>query len=508
MQKLYSQCLEEENIEKAIHTVFSHTGAKTAGADGISKTSNITQERIIKEVKLRLRRYRPVQSRKVQIPKGTGEYRELTIINLFDRIAQQAVYQIIAPILEKEMSKHSYGFRKGIGTKIPVSKMADVLLQAKDIYTVELDFKKCFDNIPLEKAIGAMKEMGIKNFQLLRTIKHLMWTSKEYLGVGLSQGTILGPLLANCYLTKLDKFVGETFEINNRDRNYISNYQRHKDDWIQWNMQRGKKICCKYYRYADDTFIICHNIEEQKYITETISRFISQELDIELNEEKSNFRHNEIHYLGFKLIKNKRSIWIFIDKPKQLRAKLKKFKFKTYEQCHEFMKWLRGILNYFDIVNDMSKMIQQIIERMYYRSNKNLVLRKVDNVYQYGKGTNLVIIDVYTLRKMTRVSYKEYIFGNQWLERREALKQKATRSEYDGTYQYVWALWTKQKGKDAVTGEKLNPTDINIHHVKPRAKGGKNEINNLILVSSKTHYLIHNGKNLDRRYEKYQKHLK
>lgn len=59
MQKLYSQCLEVENIEKAIHTVFSHEGAKTAGADGISKTSNISQERIIKEVKLRLRRYRP-----------------------------------------------------------------------------------------------------------------------------------------------------------------------------------------------------------------------------------------------------------------------------------------------------------------------------------------------------------------------------------------------------------------------------------------------------------------
>ena len=105
----------------------------------------------------------------MQIPKGDGEYRELTIINLFDQIAQQAVYQVIAPILEKEMSKHSYGFRKGIGTKIPVSKMADVLLHAKNICTVELDFKKCFDNIPLEKAIGAMKEMGIKNFRLLRS---------------------------------------------------------------------------------------------------------------------------------------------------------------------------------------------------------------------------------------------------------------------------------------------------------------------------------------------------
>ena len=130
----------------------------------------------------------------MQIPKENGEYRELTIINLFDRIAQQAVCQVISPLLEEQMSKHSYGFRKGIGAKIPVSKLAATLNKSKDIYTIELDFKKCFDNIPLDKAIGCVKEMGIKNFQLLRTIKHLMWTSREYSGVGLSQGTILGPL--------------------------------------------------------------------------------------------------------------------------------------------------------------------------------------------------------------------------------------------------------------------------------------------------------------------------
>ena len=127
--------------------------------DGISKTSNISKERIIKEVKLRLRRYKPVQSRKVQIPKENGEYRELTIINLFDRIAQQAVCQVISPLLEEQMSKHSYGFRKGIGAKIPVSKLAATLNKSKDIYTIELDFKKCFDNIPLDKAIGCVKSL-------------------------------------------------------------------------------------------------------------------------------------------------------------------------------------------------------------------------------------------------------------------------------------------------------------------------------------------------------------
>ena len=259
MQKLYIQCLETANIEKAIRVVFSHEGAKTAGADGISKFSNIYQERIIKEVKLRLRRYKPVQSRKVQIPKNNGEHRELTIINLFDRIAQQAVYQIISSILEGQISAHSYGFRKGIGAKIPIGRLADSLFHTKDIYTVELDFKKCFDNIPLDKAIGSVKEMGIKNFQLLRTIKHLMWTSREYSGVGLSQGTVLGPLLANCYLTKLDNFIEQTFETNKNDTAYTGNHKRHKNEWIQWNIQRGKKICCKYYRYADDTFITCKN---------------------------------------------------------------------------------------------------------------------------------------------------------------------------------------------------------------------------------------------------------
>ena len=224
MQKLYSQCLETENIEKAIRTVFSHEGAKTAGVDGISKISNISQERIIKEVRLRLRRYKPVQSRKVQIPKGDGDFRTLIIINLFDRIAQQAVYQIISPIVEEQMSKHSYGFRKGISAKVPVSKLATVLQRTKDTYTIELDFKKCFDNIPLEKAIGCVKEMGIKNFQLLRTIKHLMWTSREYSGVGLSQGTILGPLLANCYLTKLDNFIEQNFELDKSDNHYKRDY--------------------------------------------------------------------------------------------------------------------------------------------------------------------------------------------------------------------------------------------------------------------------------------------
>ena len=507
MQKLYTKCLETANIEKAIRTVYSHEGAKTAGVDGISKTSNITKERIIKEVKLRLRRYKPVRSRIVQIPKGNGEFRSLTIINLFDRIAQQAVYQIISPILEEQMSKHSYGFRKGIGAKIPVSRLAATLNRNKDIYTVELDLKKCFDNIPLDKAIERLKEMEIKNFQLLRTIKHLMWTSKEYLGVGLSQGTVIGPLLANCYLTKLDRFMEETFTLNTVDKHYSRNYKNHEENWIQWNMERGKKIHCNYYRYADDTFITCHNEAEQKFIASTLGKYIDNELDIEINEAKSHYRHNEIHFLGFKIVKSGHSVWVLIDNFKEYAARLKQFKFNTYAQCQEFMKWFRGVLNYFDIVNNLEDLLRAVADKLYYRS-KHGVLKKVGTKYYYGNGRERVYIDVWAMRKATRTSFKEYLFSSKWINQRELLNSRESNKAIGAAFQYLWSLWTKQKGADAITKKALDPLNMEVHHVIPLSGGGTNELDNLILIAPETHKQLHYGKDLDKRFEKYRKHLK
>ncbi len=89
MLKLYSKCFQENNIKRAIKTVLSHDGSRTSGPDRINRKSKITEDRIIREIKLRLRRYKKVNSRKVKIPKGNGKYRELTIINLFDRMAQR-----------------------------------------------------------------------------------------------------------------------------------------------------------------------------------------------------------------------------------------------------------------------------------------------------------------------------------------------------------------------------------------------------------------------------------
>lgn len=150
----------------------------------------------------------------------------------------------------------------------------------------------------------------------------------------------------------------------------------------RWNLERSKKIHCKYYRYADDTFITCYNEAEQKFIATAISKFAKENLSLKLNTDKSHFKHNEIHLLGFKLIKNKRSIQILIDNLKKYTACLKGFKFNNQSQCQEFIKCFRGIFNYFDIANNIGELLTRITLKLYYRS-KHSARRKVSNVYKY-----------------------------------------------------------------------------------------------------------------------------
>lgn len=510
MASLYCKCFEVENIREAIKVVMSHEGSKTSGPDGINKDSKISEERIIKEVKLRLRKYVKVNSRKVEIPKKDGSKRELTIINLYDRIAQQAVYQVIINIVEIKMSKHSYGFRPGINTKVAVSKIANHVCNKQEIYTVEIDFKKCFDNIPLDSALDMLRELGVRDGRLLSTIKHLMYTSREYSGVGISQGTILGPLLCNCYLTKLDRFMEETFRLDEREGDYARLYRRNKGEWIKWNLEHRGKVRGSYFRYADDSIIVCCNKEEQEYIKEQVTEFIRNNLEIEINEAKTKYRKNEFDFLGFHLKKSKErngAVWIRISEPERYLKKLDEFRFNTVEDTLRFVKWYRGIMYYYDIVNDMGYLIDRIQDRMYFRSTKktSIIRRTEDHKYELLEKDRKIEIDLYEIRKYSKVSFKDYLVKSIWLTRRELIKEKV----WDNSYNlFHLALWTKQKGKNPVTGKDLYIGDLVIHHINPRKKQGSNGLSNLMLIDKKTHDLIHGTGKCNAKIERLRKHLR
>ena len=100
------------NLQKALEHVVANRGS--AGVDGVKTTQlkehfpkrkNQLLEEVIKG------NYLPQPILGVEIPKGNGKTRLLGVPTTNDRVLQQAVAQVIAPLFEPEFNHNSFGFR-------------------------------------------------------------------------------------------------------------------------------------------------------------------------------------------------------------------------------------------------------------------------------------------------------------------------------------------------------------------------------------------------------------
>ena len=207
---LLGQALARENMARAWQRVKANKGS--AGVDG--RTVQDTGE-YLKSAWPDIRNkvldgsYRPEPVRRVGIPKPGGGVRELGIPTVVDRLIQQALLQVLQPLIDPTFSEHSHGFRPGRGAHGAVLK-AQQYVQAGYGIVVDVDLEKFFDRVNHDILMDRMSKR-IADKRMLRLIRRYLQAGILAHGVhsqrheGTPQGGPLSPLLANVLLDEVDR---------------------------------------------------------------------------------------------------------------------------------------------------------------------------------------------------------------------------------------------------------------------------------------------------------------
>lgn len=273
MSNVFEAILDKDNLNKAYTKVVSNKGE--SGVDGISVDKlkeylDNNWETI--ENQIRTRTYKPSPVLRVEIPKATGGVRKLGIPTVVDRMIQQAITQVLSPIVEPTFSEYSYGFRPKRNCEMAILKVLDVMNDGYD-WIVDIDLENFFDKVPQDKLMSYVHEI-IDDGDTESLIRKYLVAGvmvdgiKQETKVGTPQGGNLSPLLSNILLDKLDK------ELEIRGLNFV--------------------------RYADDCLILVKSESSAKRVMHSITKWIERKLGLTVNMSKTKItRPNTLKFLGF-----------------------------------------------------------------------------------------------------------------------------------------------------------------------------------------------------------------
>lgn len=256
---LLRAALTRENLQQAFKRVKANQGA--AGVDGLDITQTarhlVTAWPAIRE-HLLSGTYRPSPVRRVTIPKPDGGERELGIPMVTDRLIQQALLQVLQPILDPTFSEHSYGFRPGRRAHDAVLTAQSYVQSGRRI-VVDVDLEKFFDRVNHDILIDRLQKR-VRDTGAIRLIRAYLNSGIMSDGVvqeryqGTPQGGPLSPLLANVLLDEVDK------ELERRGHCFV--------------------------RYADDCNVYVHSRRAGERVMELLRRCYAK-LRLTVNESKS-----------------------------------------------------------------------------------------------------------------------------------------------------------------------------------------------------------------------------
>jgi group II intron reverse transcriptase/maturase/CRISPR-associated endonuclease Cas1 len=203
-------------------------------------------------------RYVPEPFHKISIPKADapGETRPLQMPTVRDKIAQEAVRAVIAPVLEKTFADCSYAYRLGKGPQKAIRRV-EHYLSARKSWVAEADIDRFFDSMDQKLTLEAVQQ-HITEPEILRLLT--LWIKMGAVDTrgrwvdpvaGVAQGSVISPLLSNVYLTPFDTYL----------------------------TQKGYALV----RYADNFVLQASSAEAVTQALEDARAFLQQRLKLQLN---------------------------------------------------------------------------------------------------------------------------------------------------------------------------------------------------------------------------------
>ena len=253
------------------------------GAPGIDKVTLAAVEeygvaRLLDELAagLREKRYRPLPSRRVLIPKpGSDEKRPLSVPAVRDRIVQAAAKIVLEPVFEADFLPCSFGFRPKLAQHDALQVLVDECARGRR-WVAETDIASCFSAIPHDKLMEAVEER-IADQPVLKLLRAVLRAGvmeggqvrRE--GTGTAQGGVISPLMCNVYLHRLDR---------------------------AWDGHDGVLV-----RFADDLVVMCWSRSQAEAALERLTALLA-DLGLEPKAAKTRIVHLEggaegFDFLGF-----------------------------------------------------------------------------------------------------------------------------------------------------------------------------------------------------------------
>ena len=543
--KLYELVIHPANVKLAFRNIKKNKGSRTAGVNEntIFEIGLRSPDTLVRYVKSRLEDYKPHKVKRKEIPKPNGGIRPLGIPTIEDRLVQQCLLQVLEPICEARFHKHSYGFRPHRSQIHAYSRAVTLANKNKLHYVVDVDIKGFFDNVDHGKLLKQLWSIGIRDKRILSIISKLLKAEIKDIGKpvkGTPQGGIISPLLSNVVLNEFDWWISNQWETFKTKKDYtkmrvIGGKERFDQTVKYATLKRYTRLKEMFIvRYADDFKIFCRDHRTAFIVFEATKKWLRERLGLEISHEKSkvvNLRKNYSEFLGFKfkvVPKGKKRVVKSRMSDKSRRKVIEKIKMKAEfirrnpnkAEVTKFNSTILGIHNYYRYATHTTKDFSEIsysVKRILYnklkkaKSTKGVITPFFQKAYKdyltkkkiFACGMILFPIDGVKHKSplnftQEKCSYTEngrlLVHKNQ-----EAvppfmvhyLMENPIKSESMEYNDNRLSKYIAQLGKCVITGKELDIGEMELHHKKPKEKGGTDAYQNLVFLNKDVHKLIH-----------------